>query len=41
VTIKRLQVSLGQVFTAFVALPAAADLRAKVGTDTSLPWPQG
>jgi hypothetical protein len=41
VTIKRLQVNLGQVFTAYVALPAAADLRAKIGTDTSLPWHQG
>jgi hypothetical protein len=40
VTIKRMPVSLGQVFTAPLDLSAATDLRAKIGSDTSLSWHQ-
>jgi hypothetical protein len=40
VTMKRMPVSLGQVFTAPLDLSAATDLRAKIGSDTSLTWHQ-
>ena len=40
VTIKRMPVTLGQVFTAPLDLSAATDLRAKIGSDTSLSWHQ-
>ena len=40
VTIKTFSVTLGQVFTASAPLGSAADLRAKIGSDTSLTWHQ-
>ena len=40
-TVKTLAVIRGQVFTAPLALGKAADLRARVGKSTSLPWHQG
>jgi hypothetical protein len=39
-TLKRMHVRRGRVFTTSLRLRRAADLRAKVGTDTSLSWHQ-